>query len=150
VPFSPALYDTFAIITRPGVRLSSGVRKLLTDLEAHMRAVASAFDLSAVLRPALVARAARALHSRRRSDPDPDHVLQPPERHGRQSQLRELPVACLKDTGGDAAAATELIQTEGPTLLNGWDTLTSEPDLPSGEPTREDGGARLERATSCL
>jgi 4-hydroxy-tetrahydrodipicolinate synthase len=39
-------------------------------------------------------------------------------------QLRELPVACLKDTGGDAAAATELIQTEGPTLLNGWDTLT--------------------------
>jgi dihydrodipicolinate synthase/N-acetylneuraminate lyase len=39
-------------------------------------------------------------------------------------QLRELPVACLKDTGGDASAATELIQTEGPTLLNGWDTLT--------------------------
>jgi dihydrodipicolinate synthase/N-acetylneuraminate lyase len=39
-------------------------------------------------------------------------------------QLRELPVACLKDTGGDAVAATELIQTGGPTLLNGWDTLT--------------------------
>src|SRR5688500_13025914 len=39
-------------------------------------------------------------------------------------QLRELPVACLKDTGGDAVAATELIQTEGPTLRNGWDTLT--------------------------
>jgi 4-hydroxy-tetrahydrodipicolinate synthase len=39
-------------------------------------------------------------------------------------QLRELPVACLKDTGGDAVAATELIQTDGPTLLNGWDTLT--------------------------
>ena len=39
-------------------------------------------------------------------------------------QLRELPVACLKDTGGDAIAATELIQTDGPTLLNGWDTLT--------------------------
>jgi 4-hydroxy-tetrahydrodipicolinate synthase len=39
-------------------------------------------------------------------------------------QLRELPVACLKDTGGDATAATELIQTDGPTLLNGWDTLT--------------------------
>jgi 4-hydroxy-tetrahydrodipicolinate synthase len=39
-------------------------------------------------------------------------------------QLRELPVTCLKDTGGDAVAATELIQTEGPTLLNGWDTLT--------------------------
>ena len=40
------------------------------------------------------------------------------------AQLRELPVACLKDTGGDAVAATELIQTDGPTLLNGSDTLT--------------------------
>jgi 4-hydroxy-tetrahydrodipicolinate synthase len=40
------------------------------------------------------------------------------------AQLRELPVTCLKDTGGDATAATELIQTDGPTLLNGWDTLT--------------------------
>jgi 4-hydroxy-tetrahydrodipicolinate synthase len=39
-------------------------------------------------------------------------------------QLRALPVACLKDTGGDASAATELIQTDGPTLLNGWDTHT--------------------------
>ncbi len=39
-------------------------------------------------------------------------------------QLRELPVTCLKDTGGDAVAQTELIQTDGPTLLNGWDTLT--------------------------
>jgi dihydrodipicolinate synthase/N-acetylneuraminate lyase len=39
-------------------------------------------------------------------------------------QLRELPVACLKDTGGDAVATTELVQTGGPTLLNGWDTLT--------------------------
>lgn len=39
-------------------------------------------------------------------------------------QLRELPIACLKDTGGDAVLATELIQTDGPTLLNGWDTLT--------------------------
>ena len=40
------------------------------------------------------------------------------------AQLGELPVSCLKDTGGDAVAATELIQTDGPTLLNGWDTLT--------------------------
>jgi DNA-binding transcriptional LysR family regulator len=45
-PFSPELYDTFAIITRPGTRLSPGVRELLTDLEAHMRAVADAFDRS--------------------------------------------------------------------------------------------------------
>ena len=44
--FSPALYDTFAIITRPGTRLSPGVRELLTDLEAHMRAVADGFDRS--------------------------------------------------------------------------------------------------------
>ena len=44
------------------------------------------------------------------------------------ARLRELGerarVTCLKDTGGDAVAATELIQTGGPTLLNGWDTLT--------------------------
>src|SRR5919206_46022 len=40
------------------------------------------------------------------------------------AQLGELPVTCLKDTGGDAVAATELIHTDGPTLLNGWDTLT--------------------------
>jgi 4-hydroxy-tetrahydrodipicolinate synthase len=40
------------------------------------------------------------------------------------AQLAQLPVTCLKDTGGDAVAATELIQTDGPTLLNGWDTLT--------------------------
>jgi 4-hydroxy-tetrahydrodipicolinate synthase len=44
------------------------------------------------------------------------------------AQLGELQrvagVSCLKDTGGDAVAATELIQTDGPTLLNGWDTLT--------------------------
>ena len=42
-------------------------------------------------------------------------------------QFRELQgvgVTSLKDTGGDAVAATELIQTVGPTLLNGWDTLT--------------------------
>lgn len=39
-------------------------------------------------------------------------------------QLRALPIAFLKDTGGDATAATELIQTGGPTLLNGWDTHT--------------------------
>ena len=43
------------------------------------------------------------------------------------AQFRELEavgVSCLKDTGGDAVAASELIQTDGPTLLNGWDTLT--------------------------
>jgi hypothetical protein len=43
---SRALYDTLAIITRTGARLSPGVRELLTDLEAHMRAVADAFDRS--------------------------------------------------------------------------------------------------------
>jgi DNA-binding transcriptional LysR family regulator len=44
VAFSPALYDTFAIITRPAARLSPGVRELLADLETHMRAVADEFD----------------------------------------------------------------------------------------------------------
>src|SRR3712207_8131143 len=40
------------------------------------------------------------------------------------AQLRELPINSIKDTGGDAVLATELIQTEGPALLNGRDTLT--------------------------
>ena len=45
-------------------------------------------------------------------------------------QFRELRraarVTALKDTGGDAVAATELVQAgrDAPTLLNGWDTLT--------------------------
>jgi DNA-binding transcriptional LysR family regulator len=42
--FSPPLYDTFAIITRAGARLSPGVRELLADLEAHMRSVAEELD----------------------------------------------------------------------------------------------------------
>jgi DNA-binding transcriptional LysR family regulator len=45
-PFSPALFDTFAIITRPGARLSPGVRELLAELETHMRTVADEFDRS--------------------------------------------------------------------------------------------------------
>jgi DNA-binding transcriptional LysR family regulator len=43
-PFSPALYDTFAVITRRAARLSPGVRELIADLEAHMRAVAAELD----------------------------------------------------------------------------------------------------------
>jgi dihydrodipicolinate synthase/N-acetylneuraminate lyase len=45
-------------------------------------------------------------------------------------QLRELRrvagVTLFKDTSGDAVAMTELLQPggDGPTLLNGWDTLT--------------------------
>jgi DNA-binding transcriptional LysR family regulator len=43
-PFSPALYDTFAVITRRAARLSPGVRELIADLEEHMRAVAAELD----------------------------------------------------------------------------------------------------------
>jgi DNA-binding transcriptional LysR family regulator len=43
-PFAPALHDTFAIVTRTGARLTPGVRELLGDIEAHMRAVAGRFD----------------------------------------------------------------------------------------------------------
>ena len=43
-PFSPPLYDTVAIVTRPASRLSPGVRECLSDLEAHMRAVAGELD----------------------------------------------------------------------------------------------------------
>jgi DNA-binding transcriptional LysR family regulator len=45
-PFSPALYDTFAIITRPAARLSPGIRELISELETHMRDVADEFDRS--------------------------------------------------------------------------------------------------------
>ena len=45
-PFEPALYDTFAIVTRAGARLSPGVRELLATLETHMRAVAAELDRS--------------------------------------------------------------------------------------------------------
>ena len=43
-PFSPALYDTFAMVTRPAARLSPGVRELLAELETHMRTVAGELD----------------------------------------------------------------------------------------------------------
>ena len=46
VPFSPALYDTVAIVTRPAARLSPAGRELLAELETHMRAVADEFDRS--------------------------------------------------------------------------------------------------------
>ena len=45
-PFKPALYDTFAVITRRGTRLSAGARELVADLEAHMSAVAEELDRS--------------------------------------------------------------------------------------------------------
>jgi DNA-binding transcriptional LysR family regulator len=40
VPFGPPLFDTVAIITRPGSRLTPGVRELLSAIEAHMSALA--------------------------------------------------------------------------------------------------------------
>jgi DNA-binding transcriptional LysR family regulator len=42
--FAPALYDTFAVISRAGSRLSPGVRELVAAVEAHMRAAAARFD----------------------------------------------------------------------------------------------------------
>lgn len=42
--FSPALHDTFAIVTRPGARLTPGVRELLGAVEAHLLAVAAQLD----------------------------------------------------------------------------------------------------------
>ena len=44
VSFRPALFDTFAVVSRAGARLSPGVRELLSGIEAHMRAVAEEFD----------------------------------------------------------------------------------------------------------
>jgi DNA-binding transcriptional LysR family regulator len=42
--FAPPLYDTFAVISRAGSRLSPGVRELVAAVEAHMRAAAARFD----------------------------------------------------------------------------------------------------------
>jgi DNA-binding transcriptional LysR family regulator len=44
VSFAPAVYDTFAVITRRAARVSAGVRELITDLEAHMQTMAAEFD----------------------------------------------------------------------------------------------------------
>jgi DNA-binding transcriptional LysR family regulator len=44
VSFQPAMFDTFAVVSRAGARLSPGVRELLSGIEAHMRAVAEEFD----------------------------------------------------------------------------------------------------------
>jgi DNA-binding transcriptional LysR family regulator len=45
-PFAPALFNTFAIVTRPAARLSPGTRELLADLETHMQTLAGEFDRS--------------------------------------------------------------------------------------------------------
>ncbi|HWT25734.1 MAG TPA: dihydrodipicolinate synthase family protein [Solirubrobacteraceae bacterium] len=74
-----------------------------------------------------MARAAGALHGGRGAIGIPIMYYNLPSATGvtlTAAQLRELPVTSLKDTGGDAVLATELIQTGGPALLNGWDTLT--------------------------
>lgn len=42
--FDPALYDTFAVVTRSGRRLSPGVREFLKELEAHLRSVADELE----------------------------------------------------------------------------------------------------------
>jgi DNA-binding transcriptional LysR family regulator len=44
VAFRPALYDTFAVITRRAARLAPATRELLADLEEHMAAVAEELD----------------------------------------------------------------------------------------------------------
>jgi DNA-binding transcriptional LysR family regulator len=44
--FSPPLYDTIAVITRPGSRVTPGVRELLTDIETHLQRVAATLPTS--------------------------------------------------------------------------------------------------------
>ena len=44
VRFTPALYDTFALITRRAARLSPAARELVAELEAHMATVAEELD----------------------------------------------------------------------------------------------------------
>lgn len=56
----------------------------------------------------------------------PDASGVTPTRDQWSELARVARVTCLKDTGGDAVAATELVQRpdDAPTLLNGYDTLT--------------------------
>jgi DNA-binding transcriptional LysR family regulator len=44
VPFRPALYDTFAVITRRGALLSPATRELVGELVAHMESLAEHLD----------------------------------------------------------------------------------------------------------
>ena len=115
----PVVAGTGALSTRETVELSA---------HAEQAGAAAVMIVPPFYEAPVVARAARALHRGCRRDLDPDHVLQPAERLRRAAQRRAVPqswrVKWLKDTSGDATAATELIQTDGPTLLNGWDTLT--------------------------
>jgi DNA-binding transcriptional LysR family regulator len=64
-PFRPALYDTFAIVTRPGARLSGGVRELLGDVERTCAPSRSSSTVRASSQPA--SRARRSSSPRRRS-----------------------------------------------------------------------------------
>ena len=115
----PVVAGTGALSTRETVELS---------VHAEQAGAAAVMIVPPFYDALVLARAARPLHGRRGRDRDPDHVLQPAERvrasRSPPSSSASCPVTCLKDTGGDAVAATELIQTDGPTLLNGWDTLT--------------------------
>ena len=120
----PVVAGTGALSTRETVELS---------VHAERAGAAAVMVVPPFYEALQLARAARPLHGRGRGDLDPDHVLQPPERLGREARrgaaaraAARRRVTWLKDTGGDAIAATELIQAgdDGPTLLNGWDTLT--------------------------
>jgi DNA-binding transcriptional LysR family regulator len=44
VPFAPAMFDTFALITRRGVRLTPAMRELIADVQAHLARVAEDLD----------------------------------------------------------------------------------------------------------
>ena len=61
-------------------------------------------DRPAVLRRALVARAARALHGGRGRDRDPDHVLQPAERVGGHAHRRAAPASSRSPASRTPAA----------------------------------------------
>jgi len=120
----PVVAGTGALSTRETVELSvhaerSGAAAVMVvppfydalswrELVAHFRAVAEAISIPIMYY----------------NLPSATGVIVDAER---LAELRRVArVTSLKDTGGDAVAATELLQAgdEVPTLLNGWDTLT--------------------------
>ena len=115
----PVVAGTGALSTRETVELS---------VHAEQAGAAAVMIIPPFYDAPVVARAAGALHGGRGRDLDPDHVLQHARRLGRDADRRAAAPSFRSPASRTRAATprprTELIQTDGPTLLNGYDTHT--------------------------
>ena len=120
----PVVAGTGALSTRETVELS---------VHAERAGAAAVMVVPPYLRGARPARAAGPLHGGGRRDLDPDHVLQPPERLGRDARSGAAARAPARrarhvDEGHRRRRRRRHPAHPGrrgrPDLLNGWDTLT--------------------------